>query len=281
MYATPRRAAPLAVTLLLLLSSWLGVGVGRVRAQACHGMSLVERTDERRPFRATFGLLAASYDHGGGRRGSYQGLHAGLAFRQPWWAVEVSLPAYRLAERDDTRLGVGDLTVGASGTFVRAYHDHVTMGVAIPVMLPTGDVRKSLGMGHVMPMPQLWFRLDVEPFAMQVEAGYARALGRLDHHEHSHDEQGEDWGQTPIVNPMNRAELTHALTLELGLQRHLRAHARWFGALPVEYEGRTRQILGGGATLSFYAVEFTTELQAPVYGTPFDMKLLFQLAALF
>lgn len=270
------------------LLGWALLATGRVEAQGCHAPSFTHHHEAMHPFHASLGLLAGFYDHGAERRGEYQGLYAEAAYRHPWFAASVLLPAYRLTRADDTDYGLGDLLLTASGTLLSARDGDLQLGVQLPVMLPTGDEGRSLGMGHVMPMPAVWFALSLPPFALRAELGYGRALGR----EHREDEHaGHDAEEhaaasaaqpTPIVNPMNRSELEHAVTLVLGLQKHLRVHARWIGALPIaDDDGIVRQIVGGGASIAMHPLDFTSELQVPVAGNPFDVRLLLQLAAMF
>jgi hypothetical protein len=262
----------LAVLVLgVLWCSWLDSAA--VQAQGCHTPA-IGTDDARKAFRAVAGVLVASYDHGPGARGDYEGLYTELRYRQPWFAVGATLPAYRLARSGhEVALGLGDLTLTVSGTALRALHDELTVGVELPVMVPTGDQARSLGMGHVMLMPHAWLALDLEPFALRAELGYGRALGASaggEHAGHMHDEL-----PTPIVNPMNRSEFEHALSLLLGLQRYVFAHVRWLGAVPIGH-GSPRQILGGGLTLRFEWVDVTAELAVPVLGNPFDIKGLLQ-----
>jgi hypothetical protein len=276
--AIPRLA--LALWAALLLCALLGAR--RAEAQSCHA-PILTRQDELHAWRATAGFLAASYDHGGAQRGNYQGLYAGLAYRHPRVGVSALVPAYRLDRGGEVELGLGDATLSVSGTLLRARDDALTFGVELPTMVPTGSASRSLGMGHVMLMPALWLAFERPPFALRVEAGYGRGLGdATEHGEHGAHEHGERVRPSPIVNPMNRSEFEHALSMVLGVQRHLFVHARWFGAVPIADDlGILRQIVGAGATLRFHAAEVSAELQVPLAGNAFDVKGLLQVSALF
>jgi hypothetical protein len=77
---------------------------------------------------------------------------------------------------------------------------------------------------------------------------------------------------------MNRSELEHAATLSYQFHAPWFAAARLFGALPVAApEGEAREALGLvlGAGLSRY--QLSAELQLPLVGQPFVLRM--QLAA--
>lgn len=244
-------------------------------AQTCHAPRLAERDEQ--PFYTALGLQFASYD-AKGQYGSYQGLYADLSYRQRWFGAELFLPAYRLTRIEGTELGLGDLVLTARGTALSLRDGAIALGAELPVMLPTGSADRQLGMGHVMLMPAAWFELALAPVSLRAQFGYGRALGSASSHAHHH--HGVEPGRSPLVNPMNREELTHALAVALGVQRHLSLHARWFGAL-VLGEGVSREVLGGGVTLRFEYAELLVEMQKPVLGDPFDVKLVVQAAARF
>jgi len=247
----------------------------RGQAQACHPVEF--RKPDQARFRSTLGFLAAGYGSGDDA-GDYQGLYAGVGYRADWFGGELLLPAYRLSRSTGDTYGLGDLVLTARGTAIRARSDAITAGVELPVMLPTGDEKQSLGMGRVMPMPGLWFSFARAPFVVRAQAGYGHMIGSTPSEHHQHGTTGTEPERHPIVNPMNRSEFEHALTLGLGLARTLSVHARWFGAVPVADEsGVLREILAAGATASFAAFDVTTELQVPVAGDPFDYKVVIQL----
>lgn len=250
---------------------------GGGQAQSCHSVEL--RKPERSRFRSTLGLLAASYDSGD-QAGEYQGLYAGFAYRADWIGAEVLLPAYRLSRSSGDAYGLGDLVLTARGTAMRVQDGAISAGVELPLLLPTGDSERELGIGGVMPMPGLWFALVRRPFSLRAQAGYGIMIGGrklpAEHPEQSAGAMGAS--RHPIVYPINRSEFEHALTLGLGVARTLSVHARWFGALPIaDQRGVARQILAAGATASLDVFDVTLELQRPVAGDPFDYKVVLQL----
>lgn len=245
----------------------------RGAAQTCHPLA-VEHAPAR--FRATLGLQFATYDVAG-ERGDYEGLYAGFAYRHRWFGLEAVLPAYRLGRDTSTEYGLGDVIVTARGTALSLREGAISLGLELPVMAPTGSADRQLGMGHAMLMPALWFALVEEPFALRTQLGYGRVFGEISDHAHH---GGPGVGRTPLVNPMNRKELEHALALSLGVQRHIALQARWFGAVAIG-EGVTRQILGAGAIARLDPFELLVEVQVPVAGDPFVAKLVTQLALLF
>jgi len=264
----------IAVALLVAL----GTKPSRGQAQTCHSVEF--RKPDQTRFRTTLGLLAAGYGSGDDA-GDYQGLYAGFAFRADWFGAEVLLPAYRLSRSTGDAYGLGDMVLTARGTAVRARADAIRAGVELPVMLPTGNEEENLGMGRVMPMPALWFSFVRAPFSLGAQAGYGRMIGGGPDVPSEHHHHGTSAGpmRHPIVNPMNRSEFEHALTLGLGLARTLSVHARWFGAVPIADDlGVVRQILAAGATASLSAFDLTLEAQRPVAGDPFDYKVVLQLA---
>ncbi len=216
------------------------------------------------PFRATFAGLYASYQRGGDE-GHYQGLYASFAYHAPWWGAELLLPAYRLEQRGGSEYGLGDLVLSARGALYRAREGDLELGVELPLLLPTGN--QQLGIGHVMPMPDVYFSLHAHPAVLRVQAGYGRKIGSSDPRQ-------------PIVNPLNDSEFEHAFTLGLGLRRDLIVHVRWWGALPVS-GGVLRQALAGGASVNLEWFDMTLELQRALTGSAFEWRELVQLGAIF
>lgn len=272
----------------LALVSLLCIGAGkRVLAQACHAPDLRDRHDRSAPFRATVAALAATYERDG-YQGNYQGLYSTFAYRAPWYGAELLLPAYRLDRREGTEYGLGDLMVTLRGNVLRARGGDLVLGVELPLMLPTGDAQRELGMGHVMPMPDVYFALHAHPLVLRAQAGYGRMIGKHEqsasgaaHQHHAAASQHMDM-RSPTVNPMNESEFEHALLLGLGLRRDLSVHLRWWGAVPVaDSMGVLRQALAGGATASLGRFDVTLELQRTLTGGAFDWKTALQLGALF
>ena len=265
----------LVLHLLAVLMSFFASS--EVHAQHCHAPLTVDAPDHA--YRAYAGIVAASFGHGDDA-GNYQGIFAGFAYQHPWWGAELRIPAYRL-ERPAASgtYGLGDVTLSASGTLLRLRDDSVRLGVELPVMLPTGDADRELGMGHVMLMPDLWLVLDLEPFALRAQVGYGLVLGD-EPMQHHHVAGGVM--RSPLVNPMNRSELEHALIASLGLQRGTSIHVGWLGAVPIDDPGGvTRQILALGAAARLDPIEIGFELQRPVAGDPFFLRGVLQLTATF
>lgn len=266
---------PLFRCALVLYAVALLVGsAGRVEAQHCHAPLTVDTGDYA--YRAYAGFMAASY---GDSEGNYQGIYGGFAYRQAWWSAELRVPAYRLKQQElAARYGLGDIVLSGSLTALSLRDDTVQLGVELPLMLPTGSSKKSLGMGHPMLMPAAWLQLDFEPLAVRAQVGYGRVLGGADDHDHHH----HGVARMPLVNPMNRSELEHALIVSLGLARATSVHLSWLGAVPVDDPGGVnRQILAAGASARFDPVELGFELQRPVVGDPFFMRLVLELTATF
>jgi hypothetical protein len=266
-----------ALVLHILAALMSLFAVGKACAQHCHAPLTVDAGDYT--YRTYAGFLAASFGDGDDA-GNYQGVYAGFVYHHPWWGAELRIPAYRLKRPalSDT-YGVGDLLVSVSGTVLRLRRDKIRLGIELPVMLPTGDEDRDLGMGHPMLMPDAWLTLDFEPFVLRAQVGYGRVLGSepVSHHH----EAGEVM-RSPLVNPMNRSELEHALIASLGLRRKTSIHVGWLGAVPIDdATGVTRQILTVGAAARLDPVELSFELQRPVAGDPFSLRGVLELTATF
>ncbi|HEX5660316.1 MAG TPA: hypothetical protein VFX59_24140 [Polyangiales bacterium] len=255
----------------------------QARAQACHAPDIRDRHDRELPFRATLAALAATYDRDG-YEGNYQGLYGTFAYNAAWWGAEVMLPVYRLDRRSGTEYGLGDMMVTARAALYRTREGDLELGAELPVMLPTGDAERELGMGNVMPMPDLYFSLHLHPLVLRAQAGYGRMIG--EHHmpaSHEHHHAGGHMeSRSPTVNPMNMSELEHALLLGLGLRRELSVHLRWWGAVPVaDSMGVLRQALALGANASWEWFDLTLEVQRTLVGGAFEWRELLQLGAIF
>lgn len=250
------------------------------RAQTCHTPTTVD-SDGAHPYRPYVGAIFASYGHGDDS-GNYQGLYAGFAYQQRWFGADVRLPMYWLKREGHSRaVGLGDMVVSASGTALRTWRDRIALGVELPLMIPTGDADRELGMGHPMLMPGAWFTLEAQPFTLRVQAGYGHLIGddEMDHSDHVHH---SGTNRSPIVNPMNRSEFEHALSMSLGLSRVTRVHLGWMGAVPISDErGVVRQIITFGAAAYVGPVTTSFEFQTPVAGDPFKLRVVLQLTGTF
>jgi hypothetical protein len=270
----------LRLSALVLVVSWLASS--RVEAQACHGPQL-DQPRQAQPFRATVAALAATYDVNG-YAGNYQGLLAAFAYRADWYGAEVMLPVYRLERAQGTEYGLGDLMVTLRGTFFRARNSDLSLGVELPIMVPTGDADRELGMGNVMLMPDVYLAMNLRPLVLRAQLGYGYMFGDM----HMAGEHGGHAGHaattmsSPLVNPMNMSELEHALLVGVQLPRDFMVHARWWGAAPIHDDmGVLRQAVALGASVALGRYDLTVELQRTLTGHAFEWKPLLQLGAVF
>lgn len=251
-------------------------------AQACHGPQL-ELPKRDLPFRASLAALAANYDVNG-YAGNYQGLWATFAYRGDWYGAELMLPAYRLDRMQGVEYGLGDLMVTLRGTLYRAWNGDLAVGLELPVMVPTGDADRELGMGHVMLMPDAYVAVNVRPLVLRAQLGYGQMIGmmHMPASGHHHGGSAPMKMRSPLVNPMNESELEHALLVGLQLPLDFTLHARWWGAVPVAYDmGVLRQAVAAGATATLSRFDLTLELQRTITGDAFAWKPLLQLGVVF
>ena len=126
-------------------------------------------------------------------------------------------------------------------------------------------------MGHVMLMAGAFARVIEPAFALDVQLAYGRALGMAGGHTH---------GPQPIVQPMNRSELEHALALRLTLSSWLGGLARVAGAIPIsDAHGAAREALGLGLDFVFAPFDLALEQELPLVGDPFRSRTLLRLGA--
>jgi hypothetical protein len=258
---------------LLLLAAFHPI---RAAAQSCHTPSL--RPTDGLTYRAAIIGSFASFDNAAGR-GEYQGLAAQLTLAHPWFVADVVLPAYRVAQVGSHSYGLGDLVLSAR---VNAYQQissgmHTSgwtllAGPELAATLPTGDADHMLGMGHVMIMPGAFLQLQQGGWSILAQVAYGRAIA--DSSEHHHDMP------MPLVNPMNRSELTHAIGVSAALHPNLRATARLFGAANVfDHRGTAREIVAPGLQLIAGAFDLALEVQVPLLGDPFESRTLISAGA--
>jgi hypothetical protein len=266
-----KRAAIIA-TALFALSAGAGA---RARAQSCHTPSLREPSDTG--LRLSFTQLVATFEDEAGDHGEYQGVIATVGWNHPLVHVELALPGYRLV-RDAEEIGLGDIAADARFTWVRSSRDELRAGMELAASLPTGDADRELGMGHVMLMPGLWARLTQGPFAFLAQASYGAALGdgrhtqaHSDSPEHQHSAGAVSF---PRVNPMNASEFAHALAASYALHPNASVSLRWMGALALDSDGISRQVIAPGLQLMADRLDAALEVQLPLVGDPFDFKLL-------
>jgi len=241
-----------------------------VRAQSCHMPDL--HVDDGRPFRISARSTFASY-RTAIYAGEYQGYAASASYSQRWLFVEGSLAGYRIVRNGLTDRGLGDLAVDVRGTIVR--NQELAAGVELAATFPTGDAGRGLGMGHTMLMPGVWASFQRDSLSIVAQVAYGRAITAGGSHAH-HGSSGA------LVNPMNRSELEHALTVSYGFAEHLFAGGRLLGALPVvAVGGAAREVAAFGFGALFAPLQLDLELQMPLVGTPFETRTLLTIAVLF
>jgi hypothetical protein len=268
---------------LPLLASLITAGIAlpqRAAAQSCHSPSL--RPTDGLAYRASLTGTLGSFSTAA-TRGEYQGWFATFTFTHPWFLAEVSLPTYRIAQTGSHAYGLGDLALTLRGQFFRskpsvngangASDGAIIAGPELTSTLPTGDMDKGLGMGHVMLMPGAFVSWQRAGFAVIAQVAYGRAL-QFGSHAHMHMDPA------PIVNPMNRSELSHAIGASAALHEHLRVTARLIGAVPwFDHGGAAREIVAPGLQVIAGMFDAALELQLPVVGKPFDSRTIATIGA--
>jgi hypothetical protein len=250
-------------------------------AQGCHGplgsgAEAGELAEGRAAgFRVAVGVSAATYATAR-YAGEYQGLHPSLALRTRYVEGEASAPVYRIVRNGLRGTGMGDLGLGLAAPLLRDANSQLEAGPLFAMTVPTGDPEKQLGMGHTMLMPGAFGRVRYRGVSAQASLQYGRAVGAASggHAHHS--------GPAPLVNPMNRAEVEHALALAYAPLELLRIVASLYGATPVaDATGSAREVLGMGVLLLWWQLAGRVEVQLPLVGDPFSHKTLIQLAIRF
>jgi hypothetical protein len=257
-----------------VLSAWLWASAAC--GQACHLSDLGARPADR--LRVSGRALFASY-RTPEAAGEYQGYFAGVAYAlQPWFFAELQLPAYRLVRDRVVERGLGDVSADLRAAVWRP-DPALAVGLELAATLPSGDAEAGLGMGHVMLMPGMWLSWERDALRVLLQLAYGRMLDGgagppAGHHNHG--------GPTPLVNPMNRSELEHALAVSYAFGARLFAGARLLGAVPVAAaSGRAREVAGVALGARFAPLELAAELQLPLVGDPFTARTSLTLAAIF
>jgi hypothetical protein len=264
----PKRTASVirAVGFLCLL-----LAADAAHAQTCHPPSLREPSETG--FHVGFvGIVATFSDV---EHGDYQGVIPNLSWHHPWVTAELALPWYRLEREDQEAIGLGDLTTDVRVAVYRIESGALAFGPELAVSFPTGDADKQLGMGHVMAMPGVWARLEVEKLSIMAQLAWGRALASAEAHaEHAGHEGHESVAPLagPRVNPMNMTEFEHALGVRYAVHPNLAVTARWLGAVPLDDTGVERQLIGPGLQLTADALDASIEALVPVAGDPFDVR---------
>ena len=249
----------------------LALGAAPARAQSCHTPSLRAPTDGG--FHVGFGYVTATFSDDAAS-GSYQGLIPALSWSHPVVTAELALPVYRIAQRGDEAIGLGDVVADARVAVLRTETGSLAFGPELAFTLPSGDPDRDLGMGHVMLMPGLWLRLAWEELSILAQLSYGRALGSSDAHaEHQHHAGAAGPVATPRVNPMNGEELGHALGIRYAASPNVGLTARWLGGVPLTDDGIERQLIGAGLEIQADPLDASVEVQVPVAGDPFDVRV--------
>jgi hypothetical protein len=204
--------------------------------------------------------------------GEYQGILATFAIAHPWFAAEVTVPGFRIAQTGSHAYGPGDVLVSARGNLLRSTTDVLMAGPELAATLPTGSMEDGLGMGHVMLMPGAFVRWQQGGYSVIAQLSYGAALSSGDHAHHM--------GPAPIVNPMNRSELAHAIGASAPLHPNVNLTGRLLGAVTVaDHSGAAREVVAPGLQLVLGAFDASLELQLPVVGHPFSSRTLLSVGA--
>jgi hypothetical protein len=274
-------------------------------AQSCHAPTL--READGASFRTELSAFVAGFDQDG-VRGTYQGGSALLGFVHPSIALDVALPYYRLTRDGAAGHGLGDVLAGVHVPVHRREVDGVerlAFGPELIATLPSGDSAAGLGMGHVMLMPGAFVRGRWSRLTLLLQLAYGVALdGGGHHHEaagvdpdvHAHHTPEEHaaaiaqagslvagahaQGPAPIVNPMNRSELEHALSASFRVLEQLALTARVAGAVPIaDDQGEVRETVAFGARATLGAFDVGLEQELPLVGDPFRHRTVLRAGA--
>src|SRR5204863_3553097 len=136
----------------------------------------------------------------------------------------------------------------------------------------------GLGMGHVMLMPGVFARLQLSRFTVVAQLAYGVALTHghhhaaatdphAAHHHHAEAAASHDEGPAPIVNPMNRSELEHALSAAFQWTDWFALTARIAGAVPIHDDaGEARETVAFGPRFTIGRFDLGAEQELPLVG---------------
>ncbi|HMJ16281.1 MAG TPA: hypothetical protein VK524_32935 [Polyangiaceae bacterium] len=252
-----------------------------VNAQACHSPSASEATS--RGLRVGINAEAAGF-HTRNYEGHYEGLRVSAQWSVPWASVYAALPGYRLLRNQAEFRGLGDVLVGTRVVALRMRADTARLGVAFAATAPTGNAEHELGMGHFMLMPGLFANRTLGRLMVAGETHYSRALVSKDSHEasmseHHHHHRAHAAGPRPLVDPMNRSEVSGALSASLALLPAFRMRAGVYGALPIaDEDGASRAAARIGVGWTLPHLETMLEIHRAFVGDPFTQKLVLEIA---
>lgn len=239
------------------------------QAQSCHTGGSLRPTDGL-TYRVALASIFGSYKDAA-MSGEYQGLALSGAIVHPWFSAELAVPAYRVAKTGSHTYGLGDVTADVRAHLYRSSDDSLIAGPELAASFPTHQDNMDLSMGHVMLMPGAFLFWQQAGFTLLAQVSYGRALaGAHAHHA----------GPMPLVNPMNRSELAHALGASAKLHPNVRVTARLLGAVNAfDHNGVAREVVAPGMQLVTGAFDASLELQLPVVGKPFASRTLLSVGA--
>jgi hypothetical protein len=258
-------------------------------AQSCHAPPL--RDMEGQLLRLEARGFVAGFDQDG-VRGTYQGAALAVGFAHRFVELDAALPYYHLERAGSRAHGLGDVLAGVRAPLLRAGDTaRLWLGPELVATFPTGDADAGLGMGHVMLMPGVFGRLVLSRFTFVAQLAYGVALAHDDHdgsqvdahaHHHGAVATAHTEGPAPIVNPMNRSELEHALSAAFQWTDWLALTARIAGAVPIaDDSGEARETLAFGPRFTLGAFDVGAEQELPLLGDPFRYRTLLRLGAQF
>jgi hypothetical protein len=203
--------------------------------------------------------------------GEYQGWFANASLWHDWFSADVALPFYRIAQTGSHAYGIGDLSLTARAHLYHSPDRAFLAGPELGATFPTGDDKKELGMGHVMLMPGAFMSWHQGAVSLLTQLAYGRALMPSGH---------VHMDPMPLVNPMNRSELTHAIGVSVAVQQALRVTGRLLGAVPFfDHAGSAREVVAPGLQGIMGAFDASLELQLPVVGKPFTSRTVATIGA--
>jgi hypothetical protein len=248
----------------------LGANATTAAAQSCHSTSL--RPTNGLTYRVALSSAVGTFTRAD-VKGEYQGLFATGTLSHPWFTAELTVPGYRIARVGSHAYGPGDLALDVRGNVFRSDDASITLGPELVATLPTGSAADGLGMGHVMLMSGGFVAWQHDGLTLITQLAYGRALGSASAHNHAD-------GPAPIVNPMNRSELTHAIGFSASVHPNVRVTSRLLGAVTLfDHAGYTREIVAPGLQFIAGAFDFALEQQLPVVGAPFVSRTLLSVGA--
>jgi len=261
------------MTIWIALATAVGVLTPSV-ARGEHSMADMGdmETDSAAPrsrFEAGVRLVAARFDTGT-YGGDYQAVVPTASWMRGRFGATAQVGIYRLAANGAETYGPGDVAV--SGMATLATHGPSSLMAMLHVMLPTGDMARGFGMGHLMAMPMISGATEVGGVQLGAMVGYGRMVGGGA--EHHHDMA---W---PLVDPMSMQEVIWSANAYLPLGRAIHAGLRVSGGAPIG-AGTNRMIGGVRAMWTEGKVETAFEVQAGIAGDPFILRGLLESAVHF